>query len=271
MSFTSKSLTATIHLGTGQFGDTGFDTIKVTGLRMNAAITNAGSPALGNCQLAIFGLQPSIVKELSVISPGAMTVRNNTLVLEASTDSNTIHTAFQGTLLDGQADYSSSPETCLILTAVAGMFYKLKPAPTNTFSGPKDVAQMLSNIASAMGLGFENKSDIHIQLSNPYYYGSAFDQAAKIVQDAGIEWNACTDGGVLAGYPRRSTSGGLAVKTAYSPDLKIGGQVQIESAINVANGSFNIYDITHELDSLTPGGRWFTSFNAIPQSGFGSS
>ena len=79
----------------------------------------------------------------------------------------------------------------------------------------------------------------------------------------------------MVGYPSYSsgTFQGLAVTTIFNPLLRIAGLVEIQSGLSLASGAdmnwssgiWNVFDICHVLESETPGGKWFTQFNAFPQ------
>ena len=57
-------------------------------------------------------------------------------------------------------------------------------------------------------------------------------------------------------YPRFSDQG-VAVTTLYNPGLSFNGQFELRSSVTPANKVWTIYDLTYELESETPGGKWF--------------
>jgi hypothetical protein len=52
------------------------------------------------------------------------------------------------------------------------------------------------------------------------------------------------------------------VKCVYNPAIKIGGLVQVQSAIQIANGKWRVNGLEHKLESLTNNGRWDTELKA---------
>lgn len=61
----------------------------------------------------------------------------------------------------------------------------------------------------------------------------------------------------MVGYPT-VTQAGIIVTSVFNPNLAFGGAFECKSILTVANGQWGIFNITHELESETPGGRWFT-------------
>ena len=62
----------------------------------------------------------------------------------------------------------------------------------------------------------------------------------------------------LVGYPTYYPSG-FIIKTEFNPQIIVGRTVNLTSQIPKANGSWVIFDSTHELSTLTPDGPWFTT------------
>jgi hypothetical protein len=78
----------------------------------------------------------------------------------------------------------------------------------------------------------------------------------------------------LIGYPSY-TNFGIDFRCIYAPTLRKGGQVQIRSALPgaqssnpsfganaSANGLWNIYGLSHSLDSQIPNGLWESTVQA---------
>lgn len=61
----------------------------------------------------------------------------------------------------------------------------------------------------------------------------------------------------MVGYPT-VTSTGIIVQTVYNPNLAFGGSFECKSSLTVANGTWGIFNLTHELESEIPDGKWFT-------------
>ena len=67
----------------------------------------------------------------------------------------------------------------------------------------------------------------------------------------------------MRGYPRFS-SNGIEVSTLFNPDIKPGGQVQVDSTLTMACGKWLVSDATHALESEMPGGAWFSRILGRP-------
>ncbi len=61
----------------------------------------------------------------------------------------------------------------------------------------------------------------------------------------------------MIGYPT-VTQAGIIVQSIYNPNLAFGGSFECKSSLTVANGTWGIFNLTHELESETVGGKWIT-------------
>lgn len=144
--------------------------------------------------------------------------------------------------------------------------------------GQADVATIMKSLADQMGFAFENNG-VQVQLSNPYFPGTALAQAKACARAADISmtidrgtlaiwpkfgFRADPDGPPLIsaatgmrGYPRYS-SNGIEVATLFNPRIKPGGQIQVQSQLQMACGTWLVSNATHVLESETPNGQWFT-------------
>lgn len=277
MSFVKRRIGLRFQLGTGVFGDTGMNVVDLSGLRVHAHVIKAGAETLGECHLSVFGLTPTIMNQLSALANYDMVVRQNTVIVSAGDDSN-MSVVFEGTIAEGWADLNAAPETRLQVVAYAGLLQKLKPVSPTSYPNGADAAVIMQNIASAMGLNFENNG-VSVQLAKPYFPGTAWEQARNCAEAAGINWTI--DKGTLAiwpnpghragvpplisastgmvGYPAY-TGVGIGVRTLFNPLINPGGTVKVDSSISNACGTWYVTDVSAELQSEEPGGAWFTDF-----------
>ena len=279
MSFVKRAISLRFELGTGTFGDTGMNVVNVSGLRVHAHIVQAGADTMGELQLTVFGLVPSIMNELTTLTRQDMVVRQNTVIVSAGDDAGGLSTVFEGTIAEGWADLNAAPDTRLQVVAYAGMYQKVKPVAPSSYPNNADAAVVMQNIAATMGLGFENNG-VSVQLAKPYFPGTAWEQARACAEAANINWtidkgklaiwnNPGYRGGSvplispytgLVGYPAY-TGVGVGVKTLYAPGINPGGLVTIDSSVENACGKWYVTDVSHSLQSETPGGDWFTEFS----------
>jgi hypothetical protein len=282
MTFARKRIDLTFSLGTGTFGNSGANTITVTGLRVHAELKATGGDAMPNLALKVFGLPQDMMNQLTSIGFINSGMRNNSIIVAAGDDGSALTTVFSGTIWQAWADYDQIPEVCLNVTANGGGLASLKPVGALSFRGTADVASIMQGIAQTMGLGFENNG-VNVKLQNPYFPGTALAQMRACARAANIY--AQIDRGVLAiwpksgyrgsdvpiisaetgmiGYPKFSSSG-IQVATLFNPALKNGGRAQVQSSITAACGIWTTVQVAHSLDSETPNGHWFSTFLAVP-------
>ncbi|MBM2767070.1 baseplate hub protein [Burkholderia anthina] len=288
MSFTRKKINLTFKLGRDTNGvqysfDGKYDTVTVSGLRIQATIANAGAPSMGQASLIIHGLTPSLLNQLLSVNRldnGQVSIRFNQLVIEAGDDLVGMSVIFQGQISMAMPTYNNAPDVALHVAACPGLLEAVKVAPALSYSGSADAAIIMQNLATQNGYMFENNG-VSVILSTPYFPGSPKRQMEACANAANINWSL--DNGVLAiwpkggsrsgfvqtispetgmiGYPAGTPAGGVLVRTLFNPHLHYGAAVQLESSLPFANGKFVLFDIAHDLESETPNGQWETSFS----------
>lgn len=281
MTLARRKIDVTLKLGKGEFGEGGFDTVKLTGLRVLAKITKAGGASMGTAQLQIFGLPLSIINKVSTLGMIVTTQRLNEVLVEAGDEGGTMSAVFSGNIIDAFGAFDQAPDIPLMITAKIGAFDAVRPIPPTTFKGSADAATILSGLATKIGKGFENNG-VQVQLASPYYAGTAREQILACVKDAGIEWNGLDDdklaiwpaggsrGGLIPkvsaatgmiGYPAFD-SFGVAVRTIFNPGISFGCKVKVESSIPAANNTWRVYTLDYDLQAEQPHGNWETAFRA---------
>lgn len=290
MSFIKRKIELTFQLGQGAFGEEGTDTVTVSDLRVQCSLTKTVGPALGEAHLRVYGLRPSLLNRLSALNSVNTAMRQNRLIIKAGDEKAGMAIVFEGQMSLSQIDMTAAPEVALNIMAFAGGMHALKTLEAVSYPGTADAAIILSNLAHKMGMNFENngaEGPVSVLLATPYYSGALMDQARRCAEDADIEMIVEEgDGGKntmaiwpkgkarkgliplisaetgLIGYPAYSGDlGGLSVKCIFNPQLRIATPVRIKSDLEVANGQWLVFDISHELDSEIPGGQWYTNFN----------
>ena len=286
MSFVRRKIELTFQLGKGAFGLDGSDTVVIGGVRVQCIVTSAVGPSLGNANLRIHGLNPSLLNQLSALNSTDIADRANRIIIKAGDDKVGMSTVFEGQVNLSQIDMSSTPDVALNVLAFAGQLEALRTSDPVSYPGSADAAVILANLAHKMGMTFENNG-VSVQLATPYYPGSLLDQARQCADEAGIKmfidhgepgkntmaiWPRDGKRGEfiplispstgLVGYPGYASGkmGGITVKCLFNPQLRLGGLARVESDLQVANGQWQMNEISHDLDSETPGGLWFTHF-----------
>lgn len=280
MALAERLINVTFTLGEGSFGDTGQNTVKLSGLRISAKIVKAGGPSMSTLQMQVYGMTLSQMNQLSTLGMAPRLVRRNTVLVEAGDANSGMGTVFIGTITNAWADMQSAPDVPFRVEAHTGLIEAVSVQPPSSFTGPTSVATIMSGLAVAMGLTFENNG-VKTVLANPYFYGSPREQAKACAEAAGCEW--IIDGNKLAiwnvggfrggeipliskltgmdNYPSY-TSMGISVRTLFNPSIGYGGKIKVESTLKPASGEWVVFSLDYDLESKVPKGRWFTTIGA---------
>jgi hypothetical protein len=286
MTFARKEIEVTISLGTGQFGETGANTVTLSGLRVKADIQQFGGNAMPQVQLRIFGLPMQMINQLTTIGPiNSSIMYQNSVLIAAGDEGSALTTIYSGTIWQAWGDFNQMPDASLNIVALGGLAASLKPVGASSYPGSADVGTIMQSLATTAGFGFEN-SDVSVQLSNPYFPGTALAQIRACARAANI--NFAIDNGTLHIWPKGSarngttplispatglvgypafSSNGLMLTTTFNPDVVIGGTIQVQSSLTPACGQWIATQISHSLESETPDGQWFTHILGVPISG----
>jgi hypothetical protein len=252
----------------------------VSGLRTTATISKAGGVSMTSLNLSVYGMPLSLMNQLSTLGKPLVDGRNNTIIVEAGSDDTGMSVVFIGTIFQAWADLQNAPDGLFTVEAHTGLLDALRPLPPTSFNGTADAATILSGLAQQMGYSFEN-SGVSAQLAYPYFAGTGRDQAMACAEAANI--NILFDNTTLAIWPKGGarngaavriapdagmvgyptwTANGLVITTLFNPSIAFGATVKVESSITPANGNWTVFKVDHDLQSETPGGRWFTRLEA---------
>ncbi len=218
-SYAQRAIDVTIQLGEGSFGLTGQNTVKLSGLRAVATIQKYGFPGFDTATLRVYGIQPSVMNAVSTLGAPLPMARNNTVQISAGDAVNGMANVFQGTINDAWQDFDDAPDTFLSIVGQPGGFEALRPVPAISFPGGADVATIVSGIATTMNRAFVNNG-VKVHLANPYFAGTALEQAHEVARAANIE--LYDDGATIWIWPRNgvrfaSQNSALASSIPSSP------------------------------------------------------
>ena len=286
-SFTSKSLTVQITLGEGAFGNTGFNTVTLSGLRVVATVKKGGFPALDQASIRIYGVSPTIMNTVSTMGTALPLYRiNNTVTLLAGDTGGAQSVVYTGYMGYCWQDFSEAPETSLVITGLGGGLQAIQPGQATSIAGVGDVAAIMSGLATQMNMKFENNGVVQ-SISNQYLSGTPLQQAHDLARAAGINLYVDTSalngnlvgtpGTTLCIWPKTGTrqgfvplinaangmvgypqyqSSGMSFRCLYNPNISLGGQIQIQSSIgNAAITSTGT--LTNNGVSGGPNGFWY--------------
>lgn len=286
MSFTRKRIDVTISLGTGQYGESGANVVTLSGHRVQAMVQLIPGDVMPSAQVRVFGLPLEMLNQLTAIGLVNSAVRfHNSMLIQAGDDETGLSTIYNGTIKDSSGNLDGMPDSALEVVAMGGLAAALKPVAPSSFPGQADVATVMKGLADQMGLAFESNG-VQVQLSNPYFPGTALAQARACARAADI-WMTI-DRGTLAIWPKngaramqddipvisagtgmrgapRFASMAVEVWTLFNPHVKVGGLIEIQSAkLTAANGIWYVSEATHTLESEVPEGSWFTRIVGKP-------
>ena len=280
-SFQQRALTAIITLGTGQFGNTGKNTVTLSGLRASASIRKGGAPSMDTAEMRLYGVQPSVMNAVSTLGvPLPMVQHNNVLTIQAGDTAMGMTTIFSGYIQNAWQNFDGMPETMMQIVAFGGANAAVIPTQPISYPGGADVATIMSGLATQMGLVFENNG-VQVQLSSPYFAGTALQQAQKCAKAANINLyvDTNTSPGTLAIWPKNTTRGGVVplisrssglvgyprfrdfgmdFSCLFNPNIRVGGVIKMQSTI----GTETTYkDPAHPTpDTIVaggPNGLWY--------------
>jgi hypothetical protein len=267
-SYVERDIDLTLTLGTGTFGSTGANTVKLSNLRIVATINKAGFPSLDTADLRIYGVPPDIMNEVSSLGvPFPMLRVQNTILIEAGDAVNGMATVYSGYMGECYQELGDAPETFLHIRGLTGAPASLVPATPTSVRGTADVATIMSGIATKAGWGFENSGvagPVNVKLSNPYLDGTYLEQGQALARAANIEMTLDSAGGAtgtLAIWAKNTTRGGniplispstglvgypqffgfgLKFRCILNRNIKIGGQIQMQSSLGGPAAAANL-------------------------------
>ncbi len=280
MSYTKKRIDVAFSLGKGSFGETGANTITVSGLRVIATITTEGGNSMGHLLARIYGMTQSQMNQLSTLGLLITELRKNSVALSAGDYESGMSEVFVGTITNAYVDFDGAPQVSFNVEASVGALEAVKPVPPSSYPGATDVALIMSGLAKQMGLRFQNWG-VSVKLASPYYAGTGRDQIIRCAEAANINWiiennrldiwpkNAARGSTVpvispetgMVGYPAYDSLG-IILRTLFNPTIAYGSDVMVKSSLQPACGTWRVYHINHSLASETPGGEWFSTMKA---------
>lgn len=305
MSLIRRKINVTFQLGEGQFGESGFNTVKVNGLRTTCRISNPGGQTMGSLAMVINGMTLSTMNKLSTLGIVAHLYKQNLVTVEAGDDIDGMAVVFKGTISNAYIEFGGMPEVGFHVEATSNLIGAIKPAEDSKFDGEVDIATVLEGLAKKMGLEFENNG-VSAKFRDRYYKGSLQDQARAAAHDANVKISF--DNGKLAIWPKdgsRTSAGpaplisaqtgmisypvytphGIQVRSLFNRNVEQGKKIVIESQLNqknepsadtskdtakkqiadTVNGEWIVYALSYALDAETPRGRWSMTIDAARQ------
>lgn len=233
--YARRAIDLTFQLGLGDFGLDAMNTVKVSGLRVQVSMQNAGGPSMGHATVRVHGLTKSMMNRLAFVmrtADGKIMNRWNKLIIEAGDYGTSLTQIFNGQIVAAPIQLGSAPDSVLEVVAYNGYFEAVTPVSPTSSDTPVDLAQLLGTMAAQASppYKFENNG-VSAMVPKAYYDGSLRDQMYACVRDIPCQWNGL-ENGVLAIWPNGSYRTGETTTSAATTAVPSG---QLE-AINVVAG-----------------------------------
>jgi hypothetical protein len=283
MSFVQRKIDLTFTLQNNQVFDatTGADTVKLSGLRVSATLSNGGKIGMGTCSLRIYGMTFSQMNTLSTLGQRITEVGKNLVQVDAGDSLIGMSLLFFGTITNAYPEFNGMPETAFIVEAQAGYNAAITPVAPVSYPGHADVAVIIANIATVMGRQFENNG-VSVTLTDVYLHGTAFQQWLDAKEMANIEgyddgktlsiWpingsrmgaaTVLSPSTIMKGYPSFN-SAGISLSVLFTPQIRFGATIDVQSELPAAQGVWKVQILNYNLEAETPDGAWFQDIEAV--------
>lgn len=287
MSFTQRLMNFTFTLAntkTGSqrnFAGTNSNTVTVSGLRATCKFVKAGFPQFGGASIRIYGMTLSTMNDLSTLGQRLYIQPPNSVLVEAG-DSTGLGIVFWGTIANAFIDFGAAPDVAFQIEAWTEINLAVLPKVPTSINGSADVVTLLSGLAKAANMNFENNGVANVQIPSYYSYGSPIDQIKDIKEQVknvvivdvvgdsiggkivlmykngfrqGIVPLISKDTGMI-GYPSY-TPNGILVKSLYNKNVAFLKPIIVESIVlKPANRKWVVFNLDHDLDTMYPNGKW---------------
>lgn len=279
--FTEKILEVTFRIGTGAFGEAGFNTVTLRGLRARAKISVAGAGMFPTLDLTVYGMKLDMMNQLSTLGIVVTTQTRNDVLVMAGEKGGELTKVYEGNITNAWIDGDSAPNVSFRVIGKAIAFGAVKPIPPTSYPDTIDVADHIESIATKMGFKFENHG-VKVMLTRPYFPRTGREQILAAVRQAGIEWNG-GENGIIAIWPKSGKRGGtvpvispktgqvgypaftqlgIKVRSIFNPDIGLGRFIKVEgSQFPKANSTWKIFKLDHDLACYETNGPWFTDID----------
>ena len=148
MTFLKRRIDLSFALGLGGvFGESGTNTVTVSGLRVHAHIEQVNGPGMGQAEVRVYGLTPSLLNQLSSLNQATQVTRKNVLTVSAGDETNGMAVVFQGQISVGQIMLNSAPDTHLLVLANSGGLEAVQRVAPTSYPGSADAAVIMQNLA----------------------------------------------------------------------------------------------------------------------------
>jgi hypothetical protein len=260
------------------FDTTGNNTLVLTDARVSAQIqANARQATQANVKIWGMRLEDMDAMTAAWLDPTA--IRQNLITIEAD-NGNGFLLVYTGQILEAQPDFTSIPEVSFQILSTIKYFQQIDVADALSYEGDVGIETLGRHLAEKLGLSFVAAPGLNVTFNNPNFSGSYFTQLREVAMAGKVEFYFVDDKLVFAprgqsledrqavvlspatgllGYPMYSHRG-LVVNAIFNPAFACAVAIDIEnSLVRGANGRWNVFALTHHLESRVPNGKWTTN------------
>jgi len=283
--YATRRIEVSIQLGEGNFGQGGFNTVTLSGLRMLAEIKYAVLPHPGEAVLTIWGMTLDQMNKLSVAGT-QYKYRQNKVLIKAGDDQSGLTAVFNGIITMAFPAFAGQPNAPFVIAASPGPGIALPPVKPVSFEGATSVETALRQIVQPAGLKLENNG-VNVTLTNPYFPGTVMDQVNAACRAADCMGTIDSASSTLAIWPKnagRNTSSVpliapetgmisypqfqtmmVQVRTIFDPTIGgAGTKFRVKSQLSAANGIWNLTQKDYLIASEMPDGPWEMTLAGYP-------
>lgn len=253
-------------------GMKGNNKISIDNVRSSISLQSSGNLFGTQVSANLYGLSMELLAALSARAMGNYGPGTESVSLDIFVEENKIFSGFMNSSI---ANMNRVPNAALIINATASYELQNKVMPPFSFGGPIPVTDILTAICKPVGYeplitGLKNPV-----ATNPHYSGSVFEQLSGVCHDFAIAMSVMqpkisfwpseskrddvipfvSPSHGLIGYPIFS-NGGVMFQTQFSTLLTTGRNINLETSLPHAKGTYQLTSVTHELSSMIPDGPW---------------
>lgn len=280
MGFTKKKIEVSVQLEDG-------GSLTLSEFACDASIEKMGLPDKNKAKVSIFGLSMQTIEQLTSLAFLPLTYKKNKIIIKAG-DENNLYQVFMGDITVSHGVGQGAPDFALEIEAQTGFVAAMTAQAPETVDGKTQASGIVEKIMTPFGFTYETQGGDDVELQNAVLQGDplrkahlAASQAGRelvvdddkvfLLPESGVRQGAAVELSVetgLVGYPN-FTSEGINCISFFNPNIQYGGELNLQSALPKASGTWRITKVTHNLSAgKAGGGPWFTEIEAMAKVDF---
>jgi hypothetical protein len=291
MTFVQRQIQVSFSMATGNFqggGNQASISASSSGTydpnipRISARVFGLGGESGLTLSMAIWGMPLSQMNQLSTVGTQIHYIGQNSVTVMAGDAISGMSLVFSGIITSAFVDAQSQPQVCFRVEAAPGATANVQNSAPTSVKGQVDAAQLMGQVVQKAGFQFQNLGVNNVKLRNPYLWGAIGNQIKMLARHGGFEhiidrgtvyiWPAqgqrssnvfLSPQTSMVGYPMFNQAN-VIVKSIFNPQIVNQGSITVQSDLTPACGTWNVVNVTHEIDANMPRGKWFTITEAGP-------